>query len=249
MVAVKAVKAVFFDLDDTLAITSGYDKVAWKAVGELAMERNDKVSAAQLIEDFRKLFGTKPWDTTHKVPVTKWRAGLWLEALQKQSIDDEPLSEALQAKYDEVRYSLFEFVDGVEDMVKELEAAGLAVVIITNGHHKVQRDKLEACNAYRLFHHIIVGGEEVYGGRMEKPDAAIFHKACQYVGCSASEAVHVGDSLGSDIGGAINAGLAASIWINPEGTPAPEGKPQPTYVARIVTETPSIIAKMQQAAA
>lgn len=45
-------------------------------------------------------------------------------------------------------------------MVKELEAAGLAVVIITNGHHKVQRDKLEACNAYRLFHHIIVGGGE-----------------------------------------------------------------------------------------
>jgi N-acylneuraminate-9-phosphatase len=52
------------------------------------------------------------------------------------------------------------------------------------------------------------------------------------VGCKPSEAVHVGDSLGSDIGGAINAGLAASIWINPQGTPAPEGKPQPTYVVR-----------------
>lgn len=245
MVAVGSIKAVFFDLDDTLAITSGYDKIAWKAVGELAIERHEQVSAAQLIEDFRVLFDTKPWDTSHKINVTKWRAGLWLEALQKQGITDEPLSEALQAKYDEVRYGLFDFVEGVEAMVSELEGRGLEVAIITNGHHKVQRDKLEACNAYRIFHHIIVGGEEVFGGRMEKPDPAIFLKACKYVGCKPSEAVHVGDSLGSDIGGAINAGLAASIWINPQGTPAPEGKPQPTYVAKLVTETPAIISKIE----
>lgn len=33
-----------------------------------------------------------------QVDVTKWRANLWLEALKGQSIDDEPLSEALQVQ-------------------------------------------------------------------------------------------------------------------------------------------------------
>jgi FMN phosphatase YigB (HAD superfamily) len=60
-----------------------------------------------------------------------------------------------------VRYGLFDFVEGVEAMVSELESRGLEVAVITNGHHKVQRDKLEACNAYRIFHHIIVGGGEL----------------------------------------------------------------------------------------
>ena len=39
----------------------------------------------------------------------------------------------------------------------------------------------------------------VVPGRKEKPDAGIFLKACQLAGVDPSEAVHVGDSLTTDI--------------------------------------------------
>ena len=87
-------------------------------------------------------------------------------------------------------------------MLRHLAAKGIAAVIITNGHHKVQRDKLAACDAAALFpepEKIIVGGEEVLEGRGEKPAVSIFVKACGVAGCTPEEAIHVGDSLTTDI--------------------------------------------------
>ena len=46
-------------------------------------------------------------------------------------------------------------------MLGALRAAGLQLVIITNGHHEIQRTKLWHCSAADAFAHIIVGGEEV----------------------------------------------------------------------------------------
>lgn len=46
-------------------------------------------------------------------------------------------------------------------MLRELEAAGLQLVIITNGHHHIQRAKLLHCAAADVFSNILVGGEEV----------------------------------------------------------------------------------------
>ena len=61
-------------------------------------------------------------------------------------------------------------------MVDSLQQRGLRTVVITNGHATVQRQKLEACAAYRLFQHILVGGEEIASGGHEKPHPSIFHK-------------------------------------------------------------------------
>ena len=46
-------------------------------------------------------------------------------------------------------------------MLGQLDADGLTVVMITNGHHEIQRDKLARCNADDAIRHVLVGGEEV----------------------------------------------------------------------------------------
>ena len=74
--------------------------------------------------------------------------------------------------------------------------------MITNGHHRVQRDKLAAVRAHELFPDpsaIIVGGEEVLRGGREKPSREIFLKACRVARCAPNEAAHVGDSLATDV--------------------------------------------------
>lgn len=108
----------------------------------------------------------------------------------------------LEATFDGNRMGHFPFMPEVPGMLQHLEAKGIAAVIITNGHHKVQRDKLAACNAAALFPNpekIIVGGEEVLEGRDEKPAVSIFMKACGVAGCKPEEAIHVGDSLATDV--------------------------------------------------
>ena len=48
-----------------------------------------------------------------------------------------------------------------QEMLEGLDADGLTVVMITNGHHEIQREKLARCNADDAIRHVLVGGEEV----------------------------------------------------------------------------------------
>jgi putative hydrolase of the HAD superfamily len=54
----------------------------------------------------------------------------------------------------------------------------------------------------------------------EKPDHRVFQFALERAGCSAFEAVHVGDTFEADYLGATRSGLRA-IWVNRKGVPAP----------------------------
>jgi putative hydrolase of the HAD superfamily len=50
-----------------------------------------------------------------------------------------------------------------------------------------------------------------------KPDLRIYQMALDAMGASPSETIHVGDSLHSDVAGALNAGIAA-VHIDPLGS-------------------------------
>ena len=97
-----------------------------------------------------------------------------------------------------------------------MRAKNVHVVIITNGHHVVQREKLAACGIYEVvkLENILVGGEEVLAGRDEKPEASIFHEACKRVDVAPDEVMHVGDSWTADMVGAENAGLRWRVWVS-----------------------------------
>lgn len=59
-----------------------------------------------------------------------------------------------------------------------------------------------------------------------------------------TQALHVGDSLASDIQGGINARLGGTVWVNPAGAPPPLGGPQPTFTVRCITELPGVLDRM-----
>lgn len=51
---------------------------------------------------------------------------------------------------------------------------------------------------------------------VSKPDARIFHAACERLGCTPGEVLHVGDDLRLDVHGSLGAGLQAA-WIRRPG--------------------------------
>lgn len=241
-------KAVFFDMDDTLVLTSACDELAFVEVGKLATTLCAGVSVEDLVSGFKRGMKATPWDVEYKIHVDEWRAGLWKAALVEQNLNLEPdhlmdVSRKLQTEYRQVRLSHFKFLEGVEGMINRLRGKDLAVVIITNGHHEVQRQKLVACEAEALFGamNILVGGEEVLKGDQEKPHPSIFAKACKLADCDFGEAIHVGDSLKSDIQGGINAKLAATVWINAPKKALPQGAPNPTFTVETVTQVEKIV--------
>ena len=81
-------KAVFFDLDDTLVPTSEIDMYAYAAVGELASSLAPGMDVKKLLDDFKEKCRVKPWDPEHVVNVTEWRASLWVQSLQLQAISN-----------------------------------------------------------------------------------------------------------------------------------------------------------------
>lgn len=105
------------------------------------------------------------------------------------------------------------------------------VAIVTNNLLEEQQDKLHYC-ALAPFVDALIASEDV---GVSKPDPAIFHVALDRVGATADEAVMVGDSWANDVAGARRAGIRA-VWFNPDRRPVP---PEPAGVAAIASLTPA----------
>jgi putative acetyltransferase len=83
--------------------------------------------------------------------------------------------------------------------------------------------------------------------RAYKPRLEMFERALQLLGLPAAEVLHVGDSLGSDVRGAREAGMPV-LWVNRRGRTLPAGAPVPDYtcadlsglLAHVPTASPQV---------
>jgi HAD superfamily hydrolase (TIGR01549 family) len=89
--------------------------------------------------------------------------------------------------------------------------------VVSNNLLDEQRDKLRVCEFTGLIDALVVSEE----AGTSKPDPAIFRLALERVGCSADEAVMIGDSWPADVEGARAAGIPV-IWFNPAGHRCPD---------------------------
>jgi putative hydrolase of the HAD superfamily len=104
------------------------------------------------------------------------------------------------------------------------------VAIVTNNLLEEQQDKLQYC-ALAPFVDALIASEDI---GVSKPDPRIFQIALERVDATADEAVMVGDSWANDIVGAARAGIRA-VWFNPDRKPVPA---EPAGVAVIESLAP-----------
>ena len=85
------------------------------------------------------------------------------------------------------------------------------VSIITNGFRETQRKRIMESEIWPFISHLLIS-EEL---GVSKPDSAFFSKTLEILHCtSPQDVLIVGDSLSSDILGAMNAGIDC-CWYNP----------------------------------
>ncbi len=141
---------------------------------------------------------------------------------------DPAVGRELAAAYSAERdHANVELLPGAERVLEHL-AAEHRLGLITNGPRESQSIKLEAAGIADWFDTTVFAGD----GVPAKPDPEPFERALDEIAVTADEAVHIGDSLESDVVGAHNAGMEA-VWITEASvSPAVE----PTYRVEAVAE-------------
>ncbi|ENL4770804.1 TPA: HAD-IA family hydrolase [Vibrio parahaemolyticus] len=239
-------KAIFFDMDETLCGTSQADKAAGQKFAAWIQQTYPQVSDPQAFLQrylqgvYKKLNAEFPQLVALLPDENAFRCGLIQTILAENGIHiDAEQAQQAQHYFDSARMGAFTFFPGVKEMLTDLRKH-YKLVVITNGPIFSQHPKLKATQMDEWVDHIIVGGEEPE----EKPAASIFQKALNLVDVKPEEALHIGDSLAADIAGANNMGIL-SVWVNATGASNPT-EITPNFEIRETVELKELLKTLAQ---
>lgn len=235
------IKAVCFDLDDTLlwderSVREAFEETCQKAQAETGvdpskLEEAVRKEARELYESyetfpFTKLIGINPFEglwanfTAGEQPEFRkleqlapvYRKESWRRGLLALGVDNEKLAGELAEMFGKERRSRPHIYEETFTILNELKGH-VKLLLLTNGCPALQQEKLDGVPELSpYFDEIIISGSFGKG----KPDSSIFRHALEKLGVEPKEAVMVGDKLTTDIKGALGVGVTA-VWINRDG--------------------------------
>lgn len=106
-----------------------------------------------------------------------------------------------------IRSFKIELISGVEEVLEALKER-YRLAVISNASSNVPRQAIKSFGLERYLDSIVISRDL----GIRKPDPEIFRFALRNLGVESREAVHVGDSLKSDVRGAKEAGMKA-VWL------------------------------------
>ncbi len=206
------VKAIFFDLDDTLCAYWDASKIGLRTTFDEL--RPAGVSTATLIEAWAKCFRSfapnlkkTGWFPTYLKTAEPSRTELMRLTLVEVGIDDSDLASRMSNRYMQLRdqnLGLFPDAIAVLDAFRSRFFLGL----ITNGPADLQRLEIATLGIESYFSLILIEGELDHG----KPHELPFRLARESAGCAPNELLMVGNSYSHDIRPAIGFGWQTA-WI------------------------------------
>ena len=196
----KLIKAVFFDIDDTLYDTSGFARLARKAAINVMIDAGLPLSSGEAYKLLKKIIEEKGSNyDKHFNILTKRVFG-----------EEKPLLIALgMITYHNVKFALLRLFPETMSTLIYLKGKGYHLGVISNGITIKQWEKLIRLGLHHFFDEVITSQE----AGVEKPDQKIFQSALNRMGCKAEKSVMVGNKFKDDIIGAVNVGMSA-ILVN-----------------------------------
>ncbi|WP_078409938.1 HAD family hydrolase [Priestia abyssalis] len=231
------IKAIFFDLDDTLLWDQRSVKEAFAATCRAAAEKYDidveeleeavRKEARELYSsyetyEFTQMIGINPFEglwgnfldddenfRKMKDIVPAYRKEAWTRGLKALGIDDPEFGAELAERFPQERRNSPFVYDETFNVLDELKGK-YQLLLLTNGSPDLQNTKLDITpELVPYFDHIVISGAFGRG----KPDPSIFEHALTLMSLNKDEVLMVGDNLMTDILGASRVGIK-SVWIN-----------------------------------
>jgi len=176
------IRAILFDLDDTLYDEMQFVKGGFKAVSLYISKNNniDQNAVYQLLLDVLEKHGRG-----HTFDIALKKLGLYNEKLIPNLVEVYRMHKLNLSLYPEVRAVL-----------STLKKQDYKLGLITDGNVEVQRNKVEALKIKDFFDCIIFSDE--YGIEKQKPNPFPYRKAMEELKVSARETIYVGDNPHKD---------------------------------------------------
>ncbi len=196
------IKAVLFDLDDTLwpivPVIKRAENLLYDWLKIHAPAVTERVTIESMRERRQQLMATDP---IYQLDLRILRQTVLTEAFQEAGLDVSLVGQAMTV-FSKARNEVTPF----EDVLPTLERLQDRLLLgsISNGVAD-----LEAIGIAHFFQASIAA----YRVGSAKPDPAIFHAACEALGIAPEDALYIGDDPLLDVEGAQKAGLRAA-WIN-----------------------------------
>lgn len=230
---------VFFDWTNTLVRVRG-------SVGEIYVEharRYGLAPVAQAIDDdFAHVIQSLPQHTTPGLtdPEIASREREWWRQVSRRSLDPFGPFPRFDEFFDDVfeffrRREAWELLPAARETLETLRAQGRHLGIISDMDSRLY-DALNALDLASFFETIALSFRVGY----QKPERRLFLDALTRAGADATRAAHVGDSLTSDVEGALDAGLIA-IHLDETGTSTAGGE---AHVIHTLAQLPSLLTRL-----
>lgn len=209
------IKAVVFDLDDTLISEKEYIKSSFVHVSQII--KRDFLIESDVISDIMYEFSIDSKKVFNRV-------------LKKLGLNDD-INYIKKLVY-EYRNHIpnIRLYDDAEYTLSLLKKSGFKLGIITDGYKEVQKNKIEVLNIKSIFDSIIITDE--IGREYWKPHKLPYIKSSDELGVKFEEMVYVGDNVNKDFVTANSLGIL-TIQVQRENGVYCNVKSKPQYDAKI----------------
>lgn len=204
------IRAVIFDLDDTLYDYKKLNEKAGKAVEDftckelgISKERYKEAYQFGREETKRRLFD---------VGAGHNRLLYFQKTLEYMDVLPMPLSLRMYEEYWGVFLREMTLFAGAKELLDDLRRKQIPVMICTDLTAHIQHRKIEALGIAPYVRYLVSSEE---AGR-EKPAKEIFALCCEKLKLPPEDILYIGDSFEKDIKGALSAGMKA-VWFHPKG--------------------------------
>lgn len=220
------IKAVLFDLDDTLLDREASARYFVERQYERFHPALAHLPQTAYVERFMTLdqHGLVPKDKVYRQLVSEF--GI-------TDISWPVLAEDYYGQFD--RYCLN--LPGLDSMLQTLVKQQRVLGIITNGPSPFQQQKIKAMGIADYFAVILVSAKE----GVKKPNPEIFRRAVANLGVTAAETIFVGDNPQADIDGARKFGMQ-TVW---KRVPFWGDCPAPDAICDDLTQLPAIVETLE----
>lgn len=213
-----SVRAVLFDLDDTLFDHHHCSRSALEAV-RASQACFSRMTFEELEREHRRFLEELHADVmVGRLPIDDARRERFRRLFAAAGHEADPAQvDATASAYRDAYIAARRAIDGVLPLLP-LVRTRARVGVVSNNLLEEQQQKLRDCGLEPFVDALVVS-EEL---GISKPDPEIFRVALERLECTPADAVMIGDSWFADVAGAQAAGIRA-IWFNRHGLPQPQG--------------------------
>ncbi len=231
-----SLKAVFFDIDDTLYSTTEFAEKARRLAVEAMRRHGLRLPAEHILRELGEVISEFSSNYEHHFDKLLLR----LPRRAFDGVNPAVLVAAAVQAYHDAKSRLLRPYPDVVPVLEKLTGTDLVRGIITAGLEVKQMDKLLRLGLYRYFTPTAIFISDQIG--ISKPNPKLFQRACDEVGLKPQESMYVGDHPVHDIDPANALGMV-TVRVR-RGRHAPElGKSKPAHELRGFKELLTVLRK------